>query len=54
MSTDTLIAVSESTHAAHHAQHVVVRGVHADLGRRADTHGVVGHREEERRVVDTR
>ena len=50
----SLVAVGQSTHATHHAQHVVVDGVHADLGRASTTHRVDGHRELERGLVDTR
>jgi len=49
-----LVAVRQATHAAHHAEHVVVDGVDADLGRAAGAHRVHGHRELERGLVDTR
>jgi len=48
-----LVAVRQATHAAHHAQHVVVHGVDAHLRRAARTHRVHGHRELERGLVDT-
>ena len=51
--TQRLVAVGEATHAAHHAEHVVVEGIHADL-RRASAHNRVdGDRQLEGRLVDT-
>jgi len=50
----SLVAVGQATHAAHHAEHVVVDGVHAHLRRAARAHRVDGHRELERGLVDTR
>lgn len=47
-----LVAVSESTHAAEHTKHVVVRGVDADRRGRGRADRIVGHREHERGVVD--
>jgi len=50
--TKRLVAVGQTTHAAHHAQHVVVQGIHADL-RRARAHNRVdGHRQLEGRLVN--
>jgi len=49
-----LVGVREATHAAHDAEHVVVDGVHADLGRAARADRVDGHRELQRGLVDTR
>ena len=49
-----LVAVRQATHAAHHAQHVVVDGIHAHLRRAARADRVDGHRELERRLVDAR
>jgi len=50
----SLVAVGKTAHAAHHAQHVVVDGVDAHLGRASRAHRVHGHRELERGLVDTR
>jgi len=49
-----LVAVGKSAHAGHHAQHVVVRGVHVDRGRRGRANRVVGDREQQRGVINTR
>ena len=49
-----LVAVREATHAAHHAENVVVERVDADLGRTGTRNRIEGHRELERRLVDTR
>jgi len=49
-----LVGVREATHAAHDAEHVVVDGVHADLGRATRADRVNGHRELQRGLVDTR
>jgi len=49
-----LVGVREATHTGHHAEHVVVHGVHAHLGRTTTAHRVDGHRQLERRLVDTR
>ena len=52
--TQRLVAVRQTTHAAHHAEHVVVQGIHADL-RRARVHNrVYGHRQLEGRLVNAR
>ena len=50
----SLVAVRQTAHAAHHAQHVVVDGVHAHLRRATSAHRVHGHRELEGRLVDAR
>jgi hypothetical protein len=47
-----LVGVRETAHAAHHAQHVVVDGVHAHLRRAARAHRVDGDRELESRLVN--
>jgi len=49
-----LVAVGQATHAAHDAEHVVVDGIHADLGSARVTHSVRGHRQLESGLVDTR
>ena len=48
-----LIAVCESTHSAHHAKNVVVRGIDVDRGGGGSADGIVRHREEERGVINT-
>jgi hypothetical protein len=48
-----LVAVGQATHTGHHAQHVVVHGVHAHLSRAARANRVDGDRELQRRLVDT-
>jgi len=47
-----LIAVCKTTHARHHAENVVVRGIDVDSGGGGSANGVIGHREEERGVVN--
>jgi len=49
-----LVAVRKTTHAAHDAEHVVVEGIHADLGRASARNRVERNRELKRRLVDTR
>lgn len=49
-----LVRVGESAHAAHDAKNVVVRREHIDGCRVRRANRVVGHREEERGVIDTR
>ena len=49
-----LVGVGEATHAAHDTKHVVVGRIHADRGARRSANRVVGHREEERRVINAR
>ena len=48
-----LVAVSKTAHARHHAENVVVRGIDVDRGGGGSADGVVGHREEERGVINT-
>lgn len=48
-----LVGVGQTTHTGHHAQHVVVHGIHAHLGRTTRAHCVDGHRQLEGRLVDT-
>ncbi len=48
-----LVGVGEATHTGHHAENVVVHGVHADLSSAAVAHSVDRHRELEGRLVDT-
>ena len=50
----SLVAVRQATHAAHHAEHVVVDGVDAHLGSAAGAHRVHADRQLERGLVDTR
>jgi len=47
-----LVGVSQTAHAAHHAQHVVVQGIHADLRRARTDHRVDGHSKLESRLVN--
>jgi len=47
-----LVAIGKSAHAAHDAEHVVVRRIDADLGAVRGTNRVVGERKDERRIVD--
>ena len=50
-----LVAVRETAHARHDAEHVVVHRVHTDLrAKTSRTNRVVGERKEERRVINTR
>lgn len=49
-----LVAICESTHTRHHAEHIVVSCIHADSGGSCGAHGVVGHGEDEGGVIDTR
>jgi len=49
-----LVAVRKTTHTAHYAKHVVVEGIHADLGRACTRNRVERNRELERGLVDTR
>ena len=50
--TFSLVRVREATHAAHHAEHIVVRRIHAHLRARRRAHRVVGNRQQQRRVVN--
>ncbi len=54
MSTDSSIRVGKSTHAAHDTKHVIVGGIHAHLRGSAHAHGVVGHRQQQGRVINAR
>ena len=47
-----LVGVGKTAHARHHAENVVVRGIDVDSGGGGSADGVVGHREEERGVVN--
>ena len=49
-----LIAVCQSAHARHDTEHVVVRREHIHGRRRDRANRVVGHRQEERRVINAR
>jgi hypothetical protein len=48
-----LIAIGKTTHTRHHAENVVVGRIHVDRGGRGSADRVVGHREEERGVINT-
>jgi hypothetical protein len=48
-----LVGVGKTTHTRHHAEHVVVNSVDADLGSATRAHSVDGHSELEGRLVDT-
>ena len=48
------VGVGQTTHARHHAQHVVVQRIHAHLGSPLASHGVDGHSQLQSRLVDTR
>ena len=50
--TFSLVRIREAPHTTHHAEHVVVRRIHAHLGARRRAHRVVGHRQQQRRVVN--
>ena len=52
MEAGCLVGVGKTTHTRHHAEHVVVRGIHIDRGGRGRADRVVGHREEERGVIN--
>jgi len=49
-----LITIRKSAHTRHHAKHVVVRRVDVDSRGRRGANRVVGHREEQRGVIDAR
>ena len=49
-----LVAISQSPHSTHHAEDVVVRRIHIHGRARRRAHRVVGHRQEERRVINAR
>lgn len=48
-----LVGIGETTHAAHDAKHVVVGGVHADLGSLGALNGGVGEHKLECGVINT-
>ena len=50
----TLITVCQPTHSAHHAKHIVVSGVHSNLGGLFSSDGFVGKDELKGGVVNTR
>ena len=50
----SLITICESTHTTHHAEHVVVGGIHTHLGAGGSAHGVVGHGDQQSGVVNAR
>ena len=52
ITTQRLVGVREATHTAHHAEHVVVEGIHADLGRARANNRVDGDRQLEGRLVN--
>jgi hypothetical protein len=54
LSTDSLVGISESAHARHDTENIVVRRVDTDRRARGRANRVVGDREEERRVINTR
>ena len=49
-----LVAVGQTTHTGHHAEHVVVHGVDADLSSATVAHSVDGHSQLQGCLVDTR
>ncbi len=49
-----LVGVGKTTHTRHHAEHVVVGSIHIDSGGGGGANSVVGDREEESGVVNTR
>jgi len=49
-----LVAVGETTHTGHHAEHVVVGGIDADLGGLGSGNGGVGQNKEQGGVVNAR
>jgi hypothetical protein len=48
-----LIGVGQTAHTRHHAQHVVVGGIHADLGAGGRADRIVGHRQQQSGVINT-
>ena len=48
------IRESQTSHTAHHTQHIVVRRINTHRGARRHANRVVGHREEEGRVINAR
>jgi hypothetical protein len=49
-----LIAICKPTHARHHAQHVVVGSIHTHGGGGGSANSVVGHRQQDGGVINTR
>ena len=49
-----LIGIRQASHATHDAENVVVRRVDVDRGGRRRANRVVGHREEQRGVINSR
>ena len=49
-----LIGIRQAAHARHYAKHVVVRRVDVDSRGRRRANRVVGHREEQRGVINAR
>ena len=49
-----LIRVSKAAHTTHHAQYVIVCSIHAHCGAEVQAHRVVGHSQQQCRVVNTR
>ena len=54
MDSNFLITIRKSAHARHYAKHVVVRRVDVDSRGRRRANRVVGHREEQRGVINAR
>ena len=48
-----LVGVGETTHARHDSEHVVVGGVHADLGGLGTLNGGVGKHKLESSIIDS-
>jgi len=48
-----LITVCKTAHAAHDTEHVVVGGVHTHRGARGRADRIVGHRQQDRGVINT-
>ena len=47
-----LVRICKAAHAAHDAQHVVVGSIHTNRGGQVQADAVVGHREQERGVIN--
>jgi len=54
MWTRLLVRIGKSSHTTHHTQHIVVRRINTHRGARRHANRVVGHREEEGRVINAR
>ena len=50
---NSLVAVRQASHTRHHAEHVVVGGIHAHGGGGGGADRVVGHSQDEGGVIDT-